>query len=97
MTDVRAVTVFRFFGGNQLVFAQTQLIPKVERRMDIIVAMVTSSFPIPDKASLPTIQIRGDSFSLMQEDFYTALHQKNACRQYVLHSNPAKRRLAFRP
>ena len=77
MTDVRAVTVFRPFGGNQFVFATNAVNSKggaaigYHRRCGSLL----DADP-PTKASLSTIQIRGESFSVMQENFSTALHQR---------------------
>ena len=41
MTDVSAGAVFRLVGGDQFFAAANATIPNVERRLDIIVAMVT--------------------------------------------------------
>ena len=65
-----------FSGAISSSLHRTQFIPKVERRLDTIVAMVASSMPIPDRTNLSTIQIGGESFSLVQDNFYTALHQR---------------------
>jgi hypothetical protein len=96
MTDVRAVTVFRPFGGNQFVFATNAVNSKggaaigYHRRHD-------SLFDAdPDKTNLSTIQIGGESFSLMQENFYAAPRQKRR-ELAVVCCTASKRRLAFRP
>jgi hypothetical protein len=69
MTNVRAVTIFRFFGAISSSFHRTQFMPNVEQRLDTIVAMVASSIPTPDKIKLSIIHVTGH--------LYAALHQKN--------------------
>jgi hypothetical protein len=76
MTDVHAVTVLRPFGGNQLVFATNAVDSKggaangYHRRHGNLLDAV------PDAINVSALQIGGESFSLMQENFYAALRQK---------------------
>src|SRR6476660_3469081 len=74
-----------FSGAISSSLQRTQLIPKVERRLDTIVAMVASSMPIPDRINLSAIQIRDESFSVMQENFSMphCVKKEGSCPQYA--------------
>jgi hypothetical protein len=76
MTDVRAVTVFRPFGGNQLVFATNAVNPEGGAAHGYHPRHGNLLDAVPDRTNLSIIQIRGESFSLVQDNFNTALHQR---------------------
>jgi hypothetical protein len=81
-----------FSGAISSSLHRTHFIPKVERRLDTIVAMVASSMPIPDRSNLSTIQIGSESFSLMQENFYAALHQRRGVPAWTMRQRTAIRK-----
>jgi hypothetical protein len=62
MTDVRAVTVFRFFGGNQLVFASNTVYSKGGAAIGYHHRHGNLLDTDPDKIKLSIIHIMGESF-----------------------------------